>query len=108
LYGVIAFGVAQRMRELAIRSALGARPADLRRLVFEQGLLLIVPGLLIGMAATFAFTRALASQLYGVGAGDPATLAFVSIALVIIALAACVSPARRATRTDPVRAMRGS
>jgi putative ABC transport system permease protein len=106
LYGVIAYGVAHRSRELAIRTALGARPADLARLVLQHGFLLVLPGLLIGLGAALAFMRVLASLLFGVEPGDAMTLALACMSIILIALAACWSPARRATRTDPMYAMR--
>ena len=106
LYGVIAYGVAHRSRELAIRTALGARPADLARLVLQHGFLLVLPGLLIGLGAALVFMRVLASLLFGVEPGDAMTLALACMSIILIALAACWSPARRATRTDPMYAMR--
>ncbi len=106
IYGVMAFAVAQHTRELGIRVALGAQRADIYRLVFGQGLTLAAAGVGLGLVAALALTRVLAGMLFGVGAHDPATFALVSLLLVCAALAACFFPARRATRVDPMIALR--
>jgi len=106
LYGVIANGVAQRRRELAIRMALGAQPRDVLRLVVGQGLRLSVVGVALGLVAAFVVTRWMASLLFGVSATDPATFVAIAALQMIVALIACWLPARRATQVDPLVAMR--
>jgi predicted permease len=108
LYGVLAYNVSQRTRELGIRLALGARPAALRRLVLGYGMRLTVAGVLIGLAAGSAFTAVVATMLYGVSPADVITLAVVVVSQTAVALIACWIPARRATRLDPVDALRHS
>ncbi len=106
LYGVISYSVAQRTQEVGIRMALGAQPAQVLRLVIGQGLKLAAIGATAGLAVSAMFSRLLKSQLFGVSAFDPLT--FIGTALVLIAasLAACYIPARRATRVDPMEALR--
>ena len=106
VYAVVAYHVALRTREYGIRSALGADPGQVRRLVFARGGRLAGAGLLAGMAGAFALTRFLRTLLYGVAATDPATFTAGVILLALVALAACVVPARRAARVDPVIALR--
>ncbi|MGH9704891.1 MAG: FtsX-like permease family protein [Candidatus Acidiferrales bacterium] len=106
IYGVQAYAVRQQVREVGIRVALGAQPADIYRLVIGQGLTLAGIGIGIGLAASFGLTRLMASQLYGLTATDPITFAGVAILLILVALAACFIPARRATRVDPMVALR--
>jgi ABC-type antimicrobial peptide transport system permease subunit len=106
IYGVLAFGVEQRVREFGIRQALGAgRPAILG-LVFRQGLLTVGIGVVLGLAGSLALSRYLESLLYGVTTRDAAVLAGVTALLLVVAAAACYLPARRATRTDPLIALR--
>jgi predicted permease len=107
IYGVVSHSVAQRTQELGVRIALGAQRADIVRLVLGEGAVLAVVGVLLGLAAAFAATPLIRSWLFGIGANDPLTLAAVALTLVTIALAASYIPARRATRVDPVLAMRG-
>jgi len=101
LYGVVAFGVAQRTRELGVRLALGARPQDLLRLVVGGGLRLVLLGVGIGVLLSLALTRALSSALFGLSATDLPTFAGVSGLLASVALLASYLPARRAARVDP-------
>lgn len=106
LYGVLAFSVAQRTREIGIRMALGAQARDILRLVLRHGVTLAVAGVVIGIGVSFAGTRVLAGLLYGVAPTDPATFASISLLLVTVAFAACLVPARRALRVDPIVSLR--
>jgi putative ABC transport system permease protein len=106
LYGLISYSVSQRTREIGIRMALGAQRRDVLRLVMGQGAKLTLIGVAIGIAAALGLTQLMGSILYGVKASDPLTFASVAMALALVALAACYIPARRATRTDPMVALR--
>ena len=106
IYGVISYGVSQRRQEIGIRMALGARPADVLRGVLAEGALLAGAGTVLGLAGALALTRYLQTLLYEVSATDPAVLAASSVILILIALAAAFLPARRATRVDPMIALR--
>ena len=106
VYGVLAYTTRQRTRELGIRIALGAEPRQVFGLVLRQGAVLAALGIVIGLAASFALTRALSSLLFGVTATDPLTFAAVSTLLLLVALLACYLPARRAMRVDPMVALR--
>jgi len=106
IYSVIAYSVAERTHEMGIRIALGAEPADILRLVLRQGLLLALSGIAIGVAASFALTRLMASLLYHVSVTDPATFVTGSLLFAAVALLASYLPARRATRVDPMVALR--
>lgn len=107
LFGVLSYTVARRTRELAVRAVLGARPIDLVSLVLAQGFAGTVAGLVIGLAASAALARSIATLLYGVKPFDPFTYFSVCIALLVVAAAACVAPAVRAARLHPLRGLRG-
>jgi predicted permease len=106
IYGVISYLVGQRTYEIGVRIALGAQPCDVSRLVIGHGLRMALIGVAIGTVAALALTRLMASQLFGVGAHDPLTFAGVAMLLIIVAVAACYVPARRAMKGDPVIALR--
>jgi predicted permease len=106
LYGVISYAVAERTRELGVRMALGATRRDLLWLVFAQSGRLVGLGIVMGLATAFFATRLLASLLYGVTPDDTTTFAAVPVLLAVVALAAAIIPARRATQVDPIIAMR--
>jgi putative ABC transport system permease protein len=108
IYGVLAYSVAQRRHELGIRVALGAERADILRLVVCQGLRLAFAGVGVGLVAALVLTRVMSSLLYGVGARDLATFVLAPVTFLVIALLASYLPALRATRTDPMEALRGS
>jgi len=106
IYGVIAYAVSQRTREIGIRIALGARKGHIFRMVVGHGMILSLIGVAIGIAASLMLTRFLSSLLYGVSSTDPLTFTSVVLLLISVALAACSIPARRATRVDPMIALR--
>jgi len=106
VYGLVAYWVAARTREIGVRVALGARPADVLGLVLGKGSLLVLTGVALGTGGALVAVRYLRSQLYGISALDPATLLAVPAAIVVIALLACAVPAWRATRVDPMTALR--
>ena len=106
IYGVISYNVAQRTREMGIRAALGATERSLLRLILDRGVRLTLIGLAIGVAGAIGLTRLMATLLYGVGARDPVTMVSVGVILAGVAIAALYVPARRATRVDPVVALR--
>jgi ABC-type antimicrobial peptide transport system permease subunit len=106
IYGAVAYTVEQRTGEIGVRMALGAQTRDVLRLVVSQGMKPVVIGLTIGLVAAFALGRLLTSQLFEVSAHNPALLGGATILLAVIALAACLLPARRAAMVDPVQALR--
>jgi len=106
IYGVVAYSVAQRTREVGIRMALGAQKRDVLKMILAQGVVLVAWGTGIGLIACYWLSRLVSSQLYGVSALDPVTLASVVILLIVVALLATYLPARRATKVDPLVALR--
>jgi ABC-type antimicrobial peptide transport system permease subunit len=106
LYGVMAYTVAQRTREIGIRMALGASRGDVMRLVLKQGVALVSTGAVIGLGVAFGVTRIIASSLFGVTPVDPITFVATSALLIVVSLAASYLPARRATKVNPLIALR--
>jgi putative ABC transport system permease protein len=105
-YGVLSFSVARRTREIGIRQALGAEPRNVFLLVVGDGMLLVAAGIIIGLTGATAGARLLAGFLYGVPTSDVATFTATTVILMAVALVACVIPARRATKVDPMVALR--
>jgi len=106
IYGVISYSVTQRTHEIGVRMALGAQPANVLRMVIREGMLLAGMGIVAGVGGALALGRVLQSLLFEIKPTDPATFVGVSIALALVAFAACYMPARRAMRVDPMVALR--
>jgi putative ABC transport system permease protein len=106
VYGVMAYTVTQRTREIGLRMALGAQASDVLKAMMKHGIKLIVAGITLGLGASFALTRFIRELLFGVEPTDPAILVTITLILLVVALAACFIPARRATRVDPISALR--
>ena len=112
LFGVMAYAVSQRTREIGIRMALGANRTDVLRMILRQGMTLVVIGVVLGLGGAYLLTKYLESlldlksMLYGVKVGDPLTYGVIALILTLVALVACYIPARRATRVDPLVALR--
>jgi putative ABC transport system permease protein len=106
IYGVMAYFVTQRTREIGVRIALGAQWSDVLKLILKSGMSLVILGLTIGLAGALALTRLMTTLLFEVSATDPLTFGMVSLCVIVAALLACYIPARRATRVDPLVALR--
>jgi predicted permease len=106
IYGVVAYSVAQRTQEVGIRCALGAQRADILRLILGRGVVMVLAGIAVGMACAFALTRVMENFLFHVQAADPATFAGIGLLFFLVALAGSYIPARRASRIDPMAALR--
>jgi putative ABC transport system permease protein len=106
IYGVMSYSVAQRTQEIGVRMALGARPLDVLKLVVQEGMILALLGVVVGLAGALALTRVMSSLLFGVTERDPITFGVVAVLLIAVAFIACFVPARRATRVDPLIALR--
>jgi putative ABC transport system permease protein len=106
IYGIVAYSVSQRTHEIGVRLALGAQRRDVLRMVVSQGMTMTVTGAVAGFMLSLALTRVMSSLLFGVTAADPITFTVIPIVLLLVALAACYFPARRATRVEPVTALR--
>ncbi len=107
IYGVLTASVSQRTRELGVRIALGATTSDIGRLIVGQGLKLVFMGIMIGLASAFALQKVIGKLLFGVSPTDPKTFTVIAFLLIVVALFACWIPARRATKVDPLTALRG-
>jgi putative ABC transport system permease protein len=106
IYGVMAYFVTQRTREIGIRMALGAQWSDVLKMIMRSGMLLVSIGLVIGLLGALALTRLMTTLLFEVSPTDPITFAVVALCLIVAALLACYIPARRATKVDPLVALR--
>jgi putative ABC transport system permease protein len=108
IYGVLAFGVAQRVREFGIRQALGADASSILTLVLKQGLLTAAIGIALGLTGAWMLARFMQTMMFGIGPHDLSVFAGVTLLLLVVSIAACYIPARRATRVDPIVALRES
>jgi putative ABC transport system permease protein len=106
LYGLISFSTSRRVHEIGVRMALGAQAGDILKMIVGEGLLLSLAGVALGTAGAFALTRFMAGMLFGVTPTDPPTYATISALLLLVALLASYIPARRATKVDPMTALR--
>jgi putative ABC transport system permease protein len=106
IYGVVAYWVKQRIREIGVRMALGAAAADILKLVLAQGMRNVLLGLILGLAGAFALTRWLGSAVFGLSGNDPLTFVVVTLLVSGVAFVACYLPARRATKVDPSTTLR--
>jgi putative ABC transport system permease protein len=106
IYGVMSYYVQQHVKDISIRLALGGRPADVVRVIVQQGMAIVGCGMVVGLAIAFVVTRFLSSLLFGIGAADTFTYAVTTLLLLMIALAACGLPARRAASVQPASVLR--
>src|SRR4030095_7786136 len=106
IYGLVSYSVSQRTRDIGIRLALGAQAADVMRLILKNGIALTLSGVVVGLAGAFALTRFLATLLFAVTPTDTLTFVTVSLVLIVVAIVASLIPARRATKVDPLVALR--